>query len=426
MPVWKKRQPANITVEPGGEAVPGYRDLRQIGRGGFSVVYRAHQNQLDHTVALKVLSVEFIDAHVRRRFLREVHLTSRLTGHPNVVTVLDSGMTGSGRPYIAMEYFERGSLRDRLAAQGPLPLPDVPRIGVKIAGALGAAHQEGVLHRDVKPQNILVSRYGEPPLADFGTARLTAALEVSSHTDALTPYHTAPEILEGKTPLPACDIYSLGSSLYQLLSGQPPYQAEDGGIAALLLRVLNEEPPPIIRSDVPPAMVELLRRAMAKTPEARFPDAWTFTQALQRLQVEVGLPLTELANAPSLPADQLVTPAPTTVGQTGSTSEPATAEPNANHASHPQPLESSQHSSGPPTPAQPMAKEASVAGVLPELPPGLLGWSTWADFTRHSEQTAGHGTNKRSQTRDYPPSDRTTMPHRAEVSSGSLMLEDPV
>lgn len=314
MPKWKRDQPAS-GGPAGGEGVPGYHDLQRIGRGGFSVVYRARQDQLDRVVAVKVLSVEFIDSHVRRRFLREVQLTSRLTGHPNVVTVLDSGMTAAGRPYIAMEYFERGSLRDRLAAEGPLPVGDVLRIGVKVAGALAAAHHEGVLHRDVKPQNILVSRFGEPALADFGTARLTDALDVSARTEALTPYHAAPEILQGETPSTACDVYSLGSTLYQLLTGRPPYQSEDGGIAALLLRVLREDPPPIARPDVPPAVGGALLRAMAKSPTDRYGDAWEFAYALQRLQVELGLPVTELTNAPSLPTDEpaLVPPAPAVV-----------------------------------------------------------------------------------------------------------------
>jgi serine/threonine-protein kinase PknK len=301
MPLLKKHQA--VPGAPGGDdGIPGYHDLQRIGRGGFSVVYRARQDQLDRVVALKVLSVEFVDGQVRRRFVREVQLTSRLTGHPNVVTVLDSGLTSSGRPYIAMEYFERGSLRDRLVAEGPLPVAEVLRIGVKMAGALAAAHQEGVLHRDIKPQNILVSRYGEPALADFGTARLTDALDVSARTEALTPYHAAPEILQGANPSVACDVYSLGSTLYQLLSGRPPYQSEDGGIAALLLRVLREDPPPITRVDVPPSVGEALRRAMAKSAEQRYPDAAEFAYALQRLQVELRLPVTELTDAPSLPA----------------------------------------------------------------------------------------------------------------------------
>jgi tRNA A-37 threonylcarbamoyl transferase component Bud32 len=289
-----------------GEIVPGYRALRPVGRGGFSVVYRAYQEQLHREVALKVLSVEFVDAPVRRRFLREVKLTSRLAGHPHVVTVLDSGLTNTGRPYLAMEYFERGSLRDRLASEGPLPVTDVLRIGIKICGALAAAHAEGFLHRDVKPQNILISRYGEPALADFGTARLTDAMDVSARTEALTPFHAAPEVLQGRPPTPACDIYSLSSALFQALTGKPPYQSDEGGIAALLLRILRDEPPPVARADVPAALVAVLHRALAKEPADRYPSAVDFAEALQGVQAAMGLAPTELGDtarpSPSVPA----------------------------------------------------------------------------------------------------------------------------
>jgi serine/threonine protein kinase len=297
--VWRRSRPA----ADGAEAIPGYRDLHRVGRGGFSVVYRAHHEQLDRVVAVKVLSVELVDAQVRRRFAREVRLTSRLAGHPNVVTVLDSGTTASGRPYIAMEYFERGSLRDRLVAEGPLPVADVLRIGVKIAGALGAAHAEGVLHRDVKPHNILISRYGEPALADFGTARLAASLDSSARTEAFTPYHAAPELLRGANPSPAADLYSLGSTLYELLSGRPPYAGDEGGIAGLALRVLNTEPTPIARPDVPPQLHALIRQAMAKEPAERFPDAWALAQALQSVQLLLSLTPTDVPTA-GIPPEQ--------------------------------------------------------------------------------------------------------------------------
>jgi serine/threonine-protein kinase PknK len=120
VPSWKRSRSAP-GGEAGGETVTGYHDLQRVVRGGFSVVYRARQDQLDRVVALKVLAMEFIDAAARKRFLRELRLTSRLTGHPHVVTVLDSGMTTSGRPYIAMEFFERGSLRDRRACSSGCP-----------------------------------------------------------------------------------------------------------------------------------------------------------------------------------------------------------------------------------------------------------------------------------------------------------------
>jgi serine/threonine protein kinase len=366
--LFRRTQPPSGTPV-GEEVVTGYRDLRRIGRGGFSVVYRAQQHELDRVVALKVLSVEFIDGQVRRRFLREVKLTSRLTGHPNVVTVLDSGLTSAGRPYIAMEFFERGSLRDRLAAEGPLPVADVLRVGVKVAGALAAAHNEGILHRDVKPQNILVSRYGEPALADFGTARLTDAMDSSIRNEALTPYHAAPEILRGEPATAASDVYSLGSSLYMLLAGRPPYQSEDGGVAALLLKVLREDPPPIARPDVAPQVTAVIRQAMSRDPHARYLDALGFAHALQRIQLALGLPMTELSDAPSLPSDQRPAPAPAVVAE----ASPVPAE------------------TASPAPVRPIPIELPDSPLAP-VPPGLI------------PVPSGHETG----TAEYTPGDRTT------------------
>lgn len=307
MPTWKRTRAAATTAAPAGpaEQIPGYSDLHRIGHGGFSVVYRAHHAGLARVVALKVLTVEFIDAQIKRGLLREVQLAGRLSGHPNVVTVLDSGLTSSGRPFIAMDYYERGSLRDRLAAEGPLPLAEVLRVGIKIAGALAAAHQEGILHRDVKPQNILISRYNEPALADFGTARLTAELEASARTEALTPFHAAPEVLEGHPPAPAADVYSLGSTLYQLLAGRPAFQRDaDFGIAPLLLRILTEEVPPISRPDVPEQISAVIRQAMHRDPAQRFVTAQALLDALRQQQHALGLQLTETAGPRNGPQAQ--------------------------------------------------------------------------------------------------------------------------
>jgi serine/threonine-protein kinase PknK len=282
------------------DQVPGYRILERAGEGGFSVVYRAHQERLDRIVALKVLSVDAVDGATMRRFERECQITGRLTGHPNVVTVLDTGMTTSGRPFIAMDYFERGSLRDRLAREGPLPVADVLRVGVKIAGALAATHEAEVLHRDVKPQNILVSRYGEPALADFGVARLVDSSE-ATHTNAFTPHHAAPEVVNGHPPGVTSDVYALASSMYQLLAGGPAFKTgSDTGIGPLMMRILNEPPPPIQRPDVPPQVFEVIAKAMAKSPGDRYPTAVAFANRLQRLQAELGLPVTELAGSDSM------------------------------------------------------------------------------------------------------------------------------
>ncbi|MCO5996725.1 serine/threonine-protein kinase [Actinoallomurus rhizosphaericola] len=291
------------------DQVPGYRILERVGEGGFSVVYRAEQERLNRIVALKVLSVDAVDDDTMRRFERECQITGRLTGHPNVVTVLDTGVTSGGRPFIAMDYFERGSLRDRLSREGPLPLQDVLRAGVKIAGALAATHEAGVLHRDVKPQNILVSKYGEPALADFGIARLTGSSEVT-HTTAFTPHHAAPEVVNGEQPGVTADVYSLASSMYQLLAGGPAFKSTGSanGIGALMMRILNEPPPPIPRADVPPQVYDVIAKAMAKTPAQRYPSAVAFAGRLQQLQAELGLPVTEPAGSDSVTAPPASTP----------------------------------------------------------------------------------------------------------------------
>lgn len=315
MPIFKRTRVAAPAVL---EQVTGYRDLHRIGQGGFSVVYRAHQEEIGRDVALKILAVEFIDGRILRQFLREVQLTAKLTGHPNVVTVLDSGLTGSGRPYIAMDFYDRGSLRDRLRAEGPLPVREVLRVGVKIAAALEAAHREGFLHRDVKPQNILMSRFGEPALGDFGTARLTAALDATSHTEALTPVHAAPEILQGHVPDARADLYSLGSTLFQLLEGRPAFEREaEPGIAPLLLRVLTEPVPRMTNPNVPDAVQAVIARSMAREPGDRYATGSEFVAALQAVQTELGLAVTEAASETSGSAQGLVAGAGTGSG-TGS------------------------------------------------------------------------------------------------------------
>ncbi|MQY09571.1 serine/threonine-protein kinase [Actinomadura macrotermitis] len=335
------------------EDVPGYHVLDQIGEGGFSVVYRARQERLDRTVALKVLSVAAVDDAVLRRFQRECKITGRLSGHPNVVTVLDTGTTRAGRPYIAMEFFEHGSLADRLQREGPLPVAEALRAGVKLAGALAATHEIDVLHRDVKPQNILLSRYGEPALADFGIARLVDSFD-GGHTQAFTPYHAAPEVLEGRTPDARADVYSLGSTLYQFLAGRPAFQGGAGeGIAQLAVRVLNAPPPPFGRADVPPAVYDVIARAMAKAPEQRYATAVEFALALQRLQGELGLPVTDLAysGAGAAPVPQPVTP------------QPAVPQPAASPAAHPAP---------PPVPGWAPTRESppqATTGPGPNWPP---------------------------------------------------------
>jgi serine/threonine protein kinase len=269
--------------------IPGFGDLTVIGHGSTATVYRARQEGFDREVAIKVLNVDISDRRAQKRFQRERSLNGQLSDHPNVVTVLDSGFVDGRYPYLAMEFFEQGSLADQLRSNGPFDVALVLHIGVRIAGALETAHRLGVLHRDVKPHNILMSRFGEPALADFGIA---AILELEqSMTAALTPIHAAPELLEGAEPTPQSDVYALGSTLYTLLAGAPPFAGPPGeGMLSQLLRISTTDVPTLVRGDMPDGLMELLRSTMAKRPHDRVASAEAVGERLR--EVQLGLKVT--------------------------------------------------------------------------------------------------------------------------------------
>jgi tRNA A-37 threonylcarbamoyl transferase component Bud32 len=277
---------------PGGEqdAPAGYEDLSRIDQGGFATVYKARDRRFDRTVALKVLRSDTLNDRQLRRFRAECLATGRVSSHPNIVTVYDAGTTRGNRPWLAMEYCSGGSLAHKVAAKGPLPVAEVISIGARLGSALQAAHEAGILHRDVKPHNVLLTSYDEPALADFGIASVLIADETVTETAAYTVVHAAPEILEGKAGAPAADIYSLGSTLYTLLAGQAPFAKEAStGLAPLVTRILRNDLPPIARQGVPTELEQLLRRCMAADPKRRPASAGELSEALtemgRRLQV---------------------------------------------------------------------------------------------------------------------------------------------
>ncbi|MEU3647983.1 serine/threonine-protein kinase [Lentzea sp. NPDC034063] len=253
--------------------IPGLTNLRPLGAGGFATVYTAHQAQLGRDVAVKIDNRVLVDERDRRRFLREAQAAAKLSGHPHVVGVHDANITGQGTPYIVMELCTGGSLADQLDRQGQLHPDQVRDLGIKLADALAAAHQVGVLHRDIKPGNILVDRYGTPKLADFGLAALLDAQGGSTVTrDALSPSYAPPEAFAMAEPTPQADVYSLAATLYTLLAGKPPRPVPWPITSFDQLGEILRRPVPAVPG-VPPALHEALARALHPDANLRTPSA---------------------------------------------------------------------------------------------------------------------------------------------------------
>ncbi|MGZ6995583.1 MAG: protein kinase domain-containing protein [Acidimicrobiia bacterium] len=287
--------------------IPGYEGAVEIGRGGFGVVYRARQVDVQRTVAIKLLTGVF-DEHARVRFDRERDAMGLLSSHPNSVTVHASGFTPDGHPYIVMEHLEGASLADRLQ-RGPIPWQEAVEIGIKLAGALEAAHRAGVLHRDVKPENVLISVYGEPKLADFGIARLEGGPETRTGNITASLYHAAPEVFEGKRPTYSTDVYSLASTVFALIAANAPFaRGTDESIVPLFARVATEPPPDLRPLGVPDSVCAVLEAGLAKDPEQRIGTAVEFGERLQAAQRALGIDVTPMIGAPrpspSAPADR--------------------------------------------------------------------------------------------------------------------------
>lgn len=262
-------------------SVPGYEIVDALGRGGFGVVYRARQITIDREVAIKVDTRVILDDRDQRRFLREVRAAGRLSGHPHAVEIYDAGVLPDSRPYIVMELCPGGSLAQR----GPLPPREVADIGQKIADALAAAHDLGVLHRDIKPGNILVKRYGTVALSDFGLAALMEAGRDTSVTlEALTPAYAAPEQFHLVPPTPQSDVYALAATLYTLLAGRPPRYPPDRELSVPEIIRLHDTPIQDLPA-APPEFMAILRRGLAKDPAHRYSEAAALRADLSQLNV---------------------------------------------------------------------------------------------------------------------------------------------
>jgi serine/threonine-protein kinase len=286
---------------PADEVDPGrlaqFRIVARIGRGGMGIVYRAEDEKLRRTVALKVLPSAFTqDEERRRRFLREARSAAAIT-HPNIATVYDVG-EADGRVFLAMELVEGETLRDRLA-RGAMPPAEALRVARAMARGLARAHGKGVVHRDLKPDNVMIDQDGEAKILDFGLAKLREAeAEAGSGKSALeraetasqitgegrvlgTPQYMSPEQAKGVAVDARTDVFSLGVVLYEMLAGVRPFRGET---SFDVLVAVTRDPPPPLRDrapDTPPSLQAVVDRCLAKAPSERFASGKELAEALE-------------------------------------------------------------------------------------------------------------------------------------------------
>ncbi len=260
-----------------------YRLDNEVGRGGMGVVYQALDTALERTVALKELPLHLTARpELARRFRQEARLLARLS-HPNIVQVYDLIEDGN-RLWIAMEFVEGGTLADAIERAGTLAPTNAVRLGRQLAAGLGFAHEQGVIHRDVKPINVLLTSDGVPKLTDFGLAKL---LESSVHTQEGSLLGSArymsPEQAAGRAADGRSDVYSLGVTFYEMLCGRAPFEGET---ASVLAQHLSQDPTPLRERapDVPPDLEALVMRMLAKDPRERPADPGGVARALSALE----------------------------------------------------------------------------------------------------------------------------------------------
>jgi serine/threonine protein kinase len=264
-----------------GRRLGPYRLEARLGEGGMGVVFRAVRDRDGRTVALKVLRDELNDDDAyKRRLAREARAAATVE-HPNLARVLEAG-EADGRCYLAVRYVDGRSLAERLRADGPLALPELLRLAAEVGGALDALHGHGIVHRDVKPANILLAADGGAVLADFGLAKGRAYTVLTTPGQVLgTLDYLAPELIRREPAGPMSDLYALGCVAFECLAGAPPFAGR--GVLRVGLAHLEEEPgdPGAGRAEVPPAVSWVVRQALAKDPQRRPPSATAFARMLR-------------------------------------------------------------------------------------------------------------------------------------------------
>ncbi len=282
-----------------------YRIEREIGEGGMATVYLAHDERHNRNVALKVLKAELAAVVGAERFLAEIETTAKLT-HPHILPLHDSG-EADGFLFFVAPYIEGDTLRDKIDREKQLGIEEALKITEKVASALDYAHEHGVVHRDIKPGNILLSEKGEPTVADFGIALAVAQAGGGRVTETGlsvgTPHYMSPEQATGDRDVdPRTDVYALGSVLYEMLTGDPPYP---GSTAQAVLAKILTDPTPApqrVRLSIPPNVDAAIRKALEKLPADRFANADDFSKALGEAGFRHGGEPVDVGRASTAPA----------------------------------------------------------------------------------------------------------------------------
>ena len=266
------------------DAIGKYLIKGVLGKGSMGVVYEGYDPFVQRRVAIKVAQAESKPSEFQRSFFVEAHAAGKLQ-HPHIVSVYDAGVEGY-RNYIVMEYVGGHTLQEFLPEKKRLPVEQVIDIVFKCAKALDYAHRQGVVHRDIKPANIMLAEDGVVKIMDFGIAQLDRGgqtHETSTEELVGSPYYMSPEQITGQKVGPQSDLYSLGAVLFQMLTGRPPFLAEN--YHALIYQILNA-PPPDVRDlcpDLPESLAFIIQRALAKKPEERFKSGQELASALSSL-----------------------------------------------------------------------------------------------------------------------------------------------
>ncbi|HET7520597.1 MAG TPA: Stk1 family PASTA domain-containing Ser/Thr kinase [Candidatus Limnocylindria bacterium] len=284
-----------------GRLISGrYRLIAPLGEGGMATIWRAVDEQLDREVAVKLLREQFgSDAGFAARFRQEARAAGSLS-HPNIVPVYDYGTDADGSQFIVMQLVEGDNLAGILRERGHLDTDDAVRVALGVASALEAAHRRGLVHRDVKPGNILITDDGDVKVTDFGIARAVSEASMTVTGTTLGSVHYfSPEQARGDEVTGASDVYALGIVLYEMLTGRRPFEGDSA--AGVALKRLNEDPPPPSTfRPVPAGLSAIVMRALQREPADRFPDAGSFAEALRVWQKDPAQAAAAMAAMPAV------------------------------------------------------------------------------------------------------------------------------